>query len=103
MSYKLIPICRKCSLISILLLFFQAYLIQLIKKKVFLLLMLPKEKYSYFIKQTARSIGFDYCGIARAEKLDEDAYRLESWLHKGFQGKMDYMNNYFDLRIDPQN
>ncbi len=63
--------------------------------------MLAKEKHTEFIKSTAKSLGFDYCGIAKAEQLDDDARRLESWLNKGFQGKMDYMNNYFDLRINP--
>lgn len=47
-------------------------------------------------------MGFTYCGIARAELLDEDARRLELWLNKGMQGEMQYMNNYFDLRIDPR-
>lgn len=60
-----------------------------------------ENKYSKIIKQTAAGLGFDYCGIARAQQLDEDASRLESWLNKGFQGSMDYMNNYFDLRINP--
>ncbi len=63
--------------------------------------MLAKEKYKSFIKTTAQSLGFDYCGIAKVQQLDEDARRLESWLNKGFQGNMNYMNNYFDLRIDP--
>jgi len=60
-----------------------------------------KEKHTSFIKVTAQSLGFDYCGIAAAQQLDEDARRLESWLNKGFQGSMNYMSNYFDLRIDP--
>ncbi|MDP4285131.1 MAG: tRNA epoxyqueuosine(34) reductase QueG [Bacteroidota bacterium] len=63
--------------------------------------MSAKEKHTEFIKATAKSLGFDYCGIAKAQLLNEDAYRLESWLNKGFQGSMQYMNNYFDLRIDP--
>ncbi|MEP7251381.1 MAG: tRNA epoxyqueuosine(34) reductase QueG [Ginsengibacter sp.] len=63
--------------------------------------MLAKEKYTAFIKSTAKSLGFDYCGIATAQKLDDDARRLEKWLDKGFQGNMNYMENYFDLRIDP--
>ena len=33
--------------------------------------------------------------------MDEDARRLESWLNKGMQGTMQYMENHFDLRIDP--
>jgi len=64
-------------------------------------LKIKESKYSQIIKQVASQLGFDYCGIARAQQLDEDARRLESWLNKGFHGGMDYMNNYFDLRIDP--
>lgn len=60
------------------------------------------EKNTQFIKSSAKALGFEYCGIARAVKLEEDAKRLESWLNKGFQGKMSYMENYFDLRIDPR-
>ncbi len=41
------------------------------------------------------------CGIAVARKLDDDARRLEQWLNKGFHGSMQYMENHFDLRIDP--
>ena len=59
------------------------------------------ENNTHLIKSFAKSLGFDYCGIAKAQKLDEDAKRLETWLNKGFQGKMKYMENYFDLRIDP--
>lgn len=53
------------------------------------------------VKETAKQSGFDYCGIARAERLDDDAARLEKWLNNGFHGSMNYMENYFDLRIDP--
>lgn len=53
------------------------------------------------IKQQAKKLGFDYCGIAKAVKLEEDAKRLENWLNKGFNGSMQYMENHFDLRIDP--
>jgi epoxyqueuosine reductase len=53
------------------------------------------------IKQEAARLGFDYCGITKAVVLDEDARRLESWLSKGMHGSMQYMENYFDLRIDP--
>ena len=56
---------------------------------------------SQFIKSTAKDLGFDFCGIAKSAFLDEDAKRLETWLNKGMQGKMDYMENHFDLRTDP--
>jgi epoxyqueuosine reductase len=53
------------------------------------------------IKKLASQAGFDYCGIARAQPLNEDARRLEAWLNQGLHGKMQYMENHFDLRIDP--
>ena len=53
------------------------------------------------VKSLARALGFDYCGIARAVRLDEDARRLEAWLNRGFHGTMSYMEQHFDLRIDP--
>lgn len=46
-------------------------------------------------------MGFDYCGIARSQPLDEDARRLERWLNKGMNGSMQYMENHFDMRVDP--
>ena len=49
----------------------------------------------------ASHAGFDYCGVAKAQVLDEDARRLESWLNKGLHGTMHYMENHFDLRVDP--
>jgi epoxyqueuosine reductase len=60
-----------------------------------------KTGYTASIKKIAAALGFDYCGIAKAEKLTADAMRLEQWLNKGMHGKMQYMENYFDLRTDP--
>lgn len=57
--------------------------------------------YTQQIKSFARNLGFGYCGIARAQRLDDDARRLEQWLQKGMQGTMQYMENHFELRIDP--
>lgn len=54
------------------------------------------------IKSLAKQFGFDYCGIAAAKELTEDARRLENWLSKGYQGEMQYMENHFDLRVDPR-
>ncbi|OIR13135.1 epoxyqueuosine reductase [mine drainage metagenome] len=59
------------------------------------------ENHVSHIKLTATKLGFDYCGIAKAQQLTDDARRLEIWLQKGFNGKMQYMENYFDQRIDP--
>lgn len=57
--------------------------------------------YSISIKQWAAGLGFDYCGIAKAKYLEADARRLEQWLSKDMHGQMHYMENYFDLRVDP--
>lgn len=53
------------------------------------------------IRDFAQQLGFAHCGIARAVKLDDDARRLERWLNKGMHGGMKYMENHFDLRVDP--
>ncbi len=58
-------------------------------------------QHTQVIKSLAAQYGFDHCGIAKAQPLDEDARRLEAWLNKGLNGKMQYMENHFDLRIDP--
>ena len=59
------------------------------------------EKHTELIKTLATNLGFDYCGIAKAQFLNEDARRLEQWFRKGMHGSMQYMENHFDLRIDP--
>lgn len=64
--------------------------------------MSAKEHNTRLVKQLATGLGFDHCGIARAEKLEEDARRLEQWLQKGFHGTMSYMENHFELRTDPR-
>jgi len=57
--------------------------------------------HSRLIKEKALRFGFSYCGIAKAMPLTDDARRLENWLKMGWQGKMNYMEQHFDLRIDP--
>ena len=57
--------------------------------------------HTQFIKETAALLGFEFCGIAKAEYLSEDAVRLEQWLAKGMHGKMGYMENHFDMRLNP--
>ncbi len=62
--------------------------------------MLPS--YTEKIRQEAYRLGFDFVGIAKAEHMDEEARRLEAWLNKDFHGKMGYMANHFDMRVDPR-
>ncbi len=60
------------------------------------------EAHTRFIKNTASELGFNYCGISKAVQLTEDARRLEDWLSKGMHGDMHYMENHFDMRVNPQ-
>jgi epoxyqueuosine reductase len=46
--------------------------------------------------------GFSFCGISRAEFLEEEAIQLDQWLKQGMQGQMSYMERHFDKRLDPR-
>ena len=59
------------------------------------------QQHAAIIKSTAKRLGFDFCGIAKAEFLEEEAPRLEEWLNRNYQGKMGYLANHFDKRLDP--
>lgn len=54
------------------------------------------------IKQKALDLGFMYCGVSKADFLEEEAPRLESWLKNNHHGNMSYMANHFDKRLDPR-
>lgn len=54
------------------------------------------------IKDEAIRLGFMQCGIAKAGFLEEEAPRLERWLADNRHGKMAYMENHFDKRLDPR-
>tara|TARA_B100000900_G_C20548796_1_gene703783 strand:+ start:162 stop:1085 length:924 start_codon:yes stop_codon:yes gene_type:complete len=53
------------------------------------------------IKRAAKDLGFLSCGISKVDFLEEEAPRLEEWLNAGKHGKMAYMENHFDKRLDP--
>lgn len=61
----------------------------------------PSEKNASLIKSTAKRLGFDFCGIAKAGFLEEEAPRLEDWLNRNYHGHMGYLANHFDKRLDP--
>ncbi len=63
---------------------------------------LTKQERSQFIKSQAERLGFASCGIAKVDFLEEEAPRLEKWLKEGRHGKMYYMENHFDKRLDPR-
>lgn len=56
---------------------------------------------AHWLKEKAIQAGFQFAGIAKAEFMTQEARQLESWLKKGYHGKMEYMENHFDLRVDP--
>lgn len=43
-----------------------------------------------------------FCGVSKAEFLEEEAPRLEKWLNSSMHGTMHYMENHFDKRLDPR-
>ena len=55
-----------------------------------------------FLKKKATSLGFLSCGISKAVFLEEEATNLENWLNDCKHGKMEYMANHFDMRLDPR-
>jgi epoxyqueuosine reductase len=61
-----------------------------------------RARYSKLIKDEAERLGFMQCGISKAEFLEEEAPRLEKWLTNNHHGKMAYMENHFDKRLDPR-
>ena len=60
-----------------------------------------KSKHTKIIKTEAKRLGFLSCGISKAEFLENEAPRLEKWLKNNMHGKMQYMENHFDKRLDP--
>ena len=61
----------------------------------------PQTRHTQLIKQHAQRLGFMSCGISQAGFLEEEAPRLEAWLHRGHHGQMGYMERNFDKRLDP--
>src|SRR5215211_7209126 len=51
------------------------------------------------IKSKARELGFDLCGIARADDYPELAF-LREWLDRGYAGEMAWMPRSADRRAD---
>jgi epoxyqueuosine reductase len=58
-------------------------------------------QHTRLVKAIAHELGFSFCGISRAGFLEAEAPRLEEWLKRGYHGKMSYLENHFDKRLDP--
>ncbi len=63
---------------------------------------MDKDQLSKNIKAKAEALGFLSCGISKAEFLEAEATILENWLQNNYNGKMAYMANHFDKRLDPR-
>ena len=61
-----------------------------------------KEIYTQKIERKAKELGFFFCGISNADFLAEEAKQLDNWLKLGYHGKMNYMENHYDKRLDPR-
>ncbi|MGC4021896.1 MAG: tRNA epoxyqueuosine(34) reductase QueG [Cyclobacteriaceae bacterium] len=61
-----------------------------------------RKEQTTWIKSVATELGFSFCGISKADFLEEEASRLEEWLKRGYAGTMNYLNENFDKRLDPR-
>ena len=56
---------------------------------------------SILIKNKAKELGFDACGIAEVASADTEALFFDRWIAEGCHAGMKYMENYRDIRLDP--
>lgn len=54
------------------------------------------------IKRIAAEVGFDACGIARADALTDEEYPLRTWLARGWHAELQYMERNVEKRMDPR-
>ena len=57
---------------------------------------------SQHIINQAEKLGFDACGVAKADFLEDDAEKVEKWLSENCQGEMDYLTRNKEKRYDPR-
>ena len=53
------------------------------------------------IKNKAKELGFDACGIAEVASADTEVLFFDRWIAEGCHAGMKYMENYRDIRLDP--
>ena len=54
------------------------------------------------IKEQARALGFDLCGVAAADSFPELSF-LREWLDQGYAGEMEWLAQSVELRSDVRN
>ena len=65
--------------------------------------MLPQSRMGRLSSSAARPSWASWpAAFRKAEFLEEEAPRLETWLTRRMNGKMGYMENHFDKRLDPR-
>ena len=64
--------------------------------------MISISEISSIVKNEAALCGFDACGIAKADCLNGKETVLQNWLNSGYNGTMKYMQNHFEMRLDPR-
>ena len=57
---------------------------------------------SQHIITQAEKLGFDACGVAKADFLEDDAEKVEKWLSENCHGEMDYLTRNKEKRYDPR-
>lgn len=55
---------------------------------------------SLHIKELAREVGFDLCGVARCRNFEDDKRFLEGWIERGYASSLDYLKRNIDRRAD---
>ncbi|WNJ19463.1 tRNA epoxyqueuosine(34) reductase QueG [Pontibacter sp. G13] len=63
---------------------------------------MDKQAITAKIKARATEMGFDLVGISEATFLEPEARDLEQFLTEERHGKMDWLANHFDKRVDPR-
>ena len=64
--------------------------------------MMRKEDLTIFIKSEAERLGFDICGIAKAEPVEDRAIQIyNNWIEEGKHGTMQYLERNCDKRFSP--
>lgn len=54
------------------------------------------------LKEQTLVLGFQRCGIVRAETLEDEEKRLKQWLERGYHGEMYWMSREPQTRVDPR-
>ncbi len=54
------------------------------------------------VKEKARALGFEACGIAAPVIAEEDARGLEAFVRRGWHGSMDWLAETLERRRDPR-